>query len=247
MELEFVVVWFKFGKLERNTVVGIIQGNYTACTGETLSKERGNGQERMEKGKEHNVWENGFYPLKQRVTKYNRVTWKKKWPSKWFRFWFGESQPWVTNEGDTSLILPEGSLACTPALGKAGRQIHVKSGLRVPREDLSPFWTFKESLCPQFSYHEVQRWLTHWFWGLLQDMVSPIRRAVSPQEPRGKREDMFPWHERRGRVHGAREEKAPLLLVSFLSDLRVRVSVKDPEGCSECSHVTEPQKVSPEG
>lgn len=115
----------------------------------------------------------------------------KEWPSKWFRFWFRESQPWVTNEGDSSLILPEGSLACSLALGKAGRQIHVKFGLRVPREDLSPFWTFKESLCLHFIYHEVQRWLTHRLQGLLQDTVSPIRRAVSHQEPRVRERTYF--------------------------------------------------------
>lgn len=73
------------------------------------------------------------------------------------------------------------------------------------------------------------------------------QKSCFPSGAKGKREDIFPWAERRGRVRSARGGKAPLLLVPFFSDLRVQVSELDPEGCSECSHVTEPQKVSPKG
>jgi hypothetical protein len=79
-------------------------------------------------------------------------------------------------------------------------------------------------------------------------MFSPIRRVVSPQELRCEREQISPWAERRDRVHwfNVGEGKAHFLLISF-QIFRVQVSVQDPEGFSECSHITEPQKVLPEG
>lgn len=95
-------------------------------------------------------------------------------------FWLGESQLWVTNEGDTSLILPEGSPAQMPALGKADRQNPVKSGL-VPRGDPSPFWSFKESLCLQFGSHEVRRWLT-----LCCRTLSTSQKSSFPSGARGR-------------------------------------------------------------